>query len=118
MNILRYNPNNTGLARWLGPELSAPLMAWLWDRADTVTVQMVVKYYDERRLDYNTAGTTLDRLAGIGLLIKTKRHNTRYYTPRYTREQWEAAQIAAVVASFENMVTVGDDGWGHGGWEA
>jgi predicted transcriptional regulator len=116
MNILRYNPNNSGLARWLGPELSAPLMAWLWERATTVTVQAVVKYY-EPRLNYNTAGTTLDRLARLGLLSRTKRHNTRYYTPRYTKEQWEAAQIAAIVASFEAAVAVGDDGWGHGGWE-
>lgn len=117
MNILRYNPNNSGLARWLGAELSAPLMAWLWKRADTVTVRTVVKFYDARRLNYNTAATTMDRLVRLGLLSVKKRGVIRYYTPRYTREQWEATQIAAVVASFEETVMAGDDGWGVGAWE-
>lgn len=116
MIILRYNPNRTGLARWLGAELSAPLMDWLWEQSPRdFTARYVYKYFP-RRLGYTTVKTTMDRLVKYGLLSVRMHRHTCYFTPRYSREQWEAAQIAAIVASFEETV-VSDEAWGHGGWE-
>jgi len=116
MKIFRYDPNQSGLARWLGAPLSAPLMAWLWEQQCTMSVGRVTREYPDR-LNYNTCATTLDRLVGYGLLSVRKRNNVRYYTPKCTRDEWEAAQYKAIKASIEAVIVASDDGWGHGGWE-
>ena len=45
MKIFRYDPNQSGLARWLGAELSAPLMDWLWEQQCTMSVGRVIREY-------------------------------------------------------------------------
>jgi predicted transcriptional regulator len=54
----------------------------------------------ERPLAYTTVMTTLDRLFKKGLLERRKAHRAFYYSPRFTRGQWEQKRAGDLVAGF------------------
>lgn len=53
-----------------------------------------------RPLAYNTVMTTLDRLFKKGLLTRTKRDRAYFYSPSFSKLEWQQRQAEHLVADF------------------
>lgn len=121
MKLFTFDPNKHGLARWLGDGIQCIVMDRVWEENRPVTVRAVCRTLPPR-WTYNTVATTMQRLADSGLLRVTKQkhgYHLREFAPAMSRQDWEQRQVNAIIdsLSLHDAVAVGDDGWGHGGWE-
>ena len=102
--VLRFDPSKEGAERWLGP-LEAAIMEVVWSAGRPVTVKAVwrlLKLDYHPKIAYTTAMTTMTRLAEKRLLERTRKGMAYVYTAVETREQFEARQRAAILASLED----------------
>jgi predicted transcriptional regulator len=79
----------------LGP-LENTLMGILWSKGDSSVRDVADKL--DRPLAYTTVMTTLDRLFKKGLLTRRKSARAFYYSPRWSRREWEQKQAGDLVA--------------------
>jgi predicted transcriptional regulator len=100
--IYKLDPRQTGLRRWLG-SLEEPIMLQVWAADFPRTVKRV--WTDLKRegatQQYTTVMTTMSRLWEKGMLDRRRSGLAYVYTPRETREQFEARQIAAAQECLE-----------------
>ena len=78
--------------------LEQSVMRMLWDRG-AGSVRDVAGWL-EQPLAYNTVMTTLDRLFKKGLLDRTKRDRSYFYSPRFSLPEWKRKQAEDMVARF------------------
>ena len=78
--------------------LERTVLAILWDRGES-NVHDVVQQLS-RPLAYTTVMTTLDRLYKKGLLERRKSDRAFFYSPRFTREEWERKRAGEFMAGF------------------
>jgi predicted transcriptional regulator len=78
-------------ARSFGP-LEWRVLVVLWDRDDAASVRDLQPVFPETA--YTTLMTTLDRLHRKGMLDRSKAGRAFFYRPRFTRPQFESAQVA------------------------
>jgi predicted transcriptional regulator len=81
----------------LGP-LEISVMEALWRRGES-NVREVADTL-ERPLAYTTVMTTLDRLYKKGELERRKEQRAFYYSPRFSRAEWEQRRAGDLVAGF------------------
>lgn len=104
--IMRFDPSQAGLRRWFGP-LETAIMDIVWDPAGPqgYTVRQVYRQIVQtRQIAYTTVMTTMGRLAEKGVLDRIA-HPTPghayFYTPVQTRQQFEDAQLDAVLTAVD-----------------
>jgi predicted transcriptional regulator len=78
--------------------LELELMEILWSRGES-SVRDVVPLLS-RPLAYTTVMTTLDRLFKKGLLDRHKSDRAFFYSPSYSRQEWERRRAGNLVAGF------------------
>jgi predicted transcriptional regulator len=93
--IARGANQSQGLA--LGT-LELELMEILWLRGES-SVRDVVPHLS-RPLAYTTVMTTLDRLFKKGLLDRHKSDRAFFYSPSFSRQEWERRRAGNLVAGF------------------
>jgi predicted transcriptional regulator len=81
----------------LGP-LEVSVMEILWSHGDS-NVHDVTQRLD-RPLAYTTVMTTLDRLYKKGLLQRRKSDRAFFYSPRWSRAEWEQKRAGEFVEGF------------------
>jgi predicted transcriptional regulator len=81
----------------LGP-LEVSVMEILWSHGDS-NVHDVTQRLD-RPLAYTTVMTTLDRLYKKGLLQRRKADRAFFYSPRWSRAEWEQRRAGEFVKGF------------------
>jgi predicted transcriptional regulator len=81
----------------LGP-LEVSVMEILWSHGDS-TVHDVTQRLG-RPLAYTTVMTTLDRLYKKGLLGRRKADRAFFYSPRWSRAEWEQKRAGEFVEGF------------------
>jgi len=81
----------------LGP-LEIAVMELLWADGESSVHDVVRKL--GRPLAYTTVMTTLDRLFKKGLLDRRKSERAFFYSPRFSRDQWEHRRAGEFVAGF------------------
>ncbi|MGH9743438.1 MAG: BlaI/MecI/CopY family transcriptional regulator [Candidatus Acidiferrum sp.] len=91
----RSGDSRLGLA--LG-SLEFELMEILWARGESNVRDVVPKL--SRPLAYTTVMTTLDRLFKKGLLDRRKADRAFFYSPGFSRQEWERKRAANLVAGF------------------
>ena len=86
-----------------GP-LERRVLEGLWDRQEPASVRDVHPAFPE--IAYTTLMTTMDRLHRKGVLDRVKRGRAFFYTPRFTRAQFESGRVAdALKAAFAGEAT-------------
>ncbi len=83
--------------RSLGP-LEVTVMELLWAHGESSVHDVVHRL--KRPLAYTTVMTTLDRLFKKGLLARRKAERAFYYSPRFSRSEWEQKRAGEWVAGF------------------
>ena len=78
--------------------LEITVMEILWARGES-NVHDVTRRLD-RPLAYTTVMTTLDRLFKKGLLERRKSERAFFYSPRWSRREWEHRRAGDFVAGF------------------
>jgi predicted transcriptional regulator len=78
--------------------LELELMEILWSRGES-SVRDVVPLLS-RPLAYTTVMTTLDRLFKKGLLDRHKSDRAFFYSPSFSRQEWERRRAGNLVAGF------------------
>jgi predicted transcriptional regulator len=78
--------------------LEFELMKILWSHGESCVRDVVPKL--NRRLAYTTVMTTLDRLFKKGLLDRHKSDRTFFYSPLFSRQEWERRRAGNLVADF------------------
>jgi len=81
----------------LGP-LEIAVMDILWRRGEGNVHDVAQRL--ERPLAYTTVMTTLDRLFKKGLLDRRKEERAFFYSPHWTRQEWERKRAGELVAGF------------------
>jgi predicted transcriptional regulator len=76
--------------------LELTVMEVLWDRGES-NVRDVAGRLD-RPLAYTTVMTTLDRLFKKGLLDRRKEERAFFYSPKYSRGEWDAMRAGEVIS--------------------
>lgn len=102
--ICTFRPEASGLERFMGP-LEAAIMESVWAaRGIPVSVKATwknIRTEYRESIAYTTVMTTMGRLRDKGFLERVKKSFAYHYTPRETRAQFEARQIAAILDSLE-----------------
>jgi predicted transcriptional regulator len=78
--------------------LELELMEILWSRGESSVRDVVPEL--SRPLAYTTVMTTLDRLFKKGLLDRHKSDRAFFYSPRFSRQEWERQRAGNLVAGF------------------
>lgn len=78
--------------------LELELMGILWSDGESSVRDAVSKL--SRPLAYTTVMTTLDRLFKKGLLDRHKSDRAFFYSPRFSRQEWERRRAGNLVAGF------------------
>lgn len=78
--------------------LEFELMKILWTHGESSVRDVVPKL--SRSLAYTTVMTTLDRLFKKGLLDRHKSDRAFFYSPSFTRQEWERRRAGNLVAGF------------------
>lgn len=78
--------------------LEFELMEILWSDGESSVRDVVPKL--SRPLAYTTVMTTLDRLFKKGLLDRHKSERAFFYSPRFSRQEWERRRAGNLVAGF------------------
>jgi len=78
--------------------LELELMEVLWSCGESSVRDAVSKL--SRPLAYTTVMTTLDRLFKKGLLDRRKSDRAFYYSPNFSRQEWERKRAGSLVAGF------------------
>src|SRR5579863_2932753 len=78
--------------------LEFELMEVLWSRGESSVRDVVPKL--SRPLAYTTVMTTLDRLFKKSLLDRRKSDRAFFYSPRFSRQEWERRRAGNLVAGF------------------
>jgi predicted transcriptional regulator len=81
----------------LGP-LEVSVMEILWSHGDSNVHDVTQKL--DRPLAYTTVMTTLDRLYKKGLLQRRKADRAFFYSPRWSRAEWEQKRAGEFVEGF------------------
>jgi len=81
----------------LGP-LEVSVMEILWSHGDSNVHDVTQKL--DRPLAYTTVMTTLDRLYKKGLLQRRKAERAFFYSPRWSRAEWEQKRAGEFVKGF------------------
>jgi len=81
----------------LGP-LEVSVMEILWSHGDSNVHDVTQKL--GRPLAYTTVMTTLDRLYKKGLLQRRKADRAFFYSPRWSRAEWEQKRAGEFVEGF------------------
>jgi predicted transcriptional regulator len=81
----------------LGP-LEVSVMEILWSHGDSNVHDVTQKL--GRPLAYTTVMTTLDRLYKKGLLQRRKAERAFFYSPRWSRAEWEQKRAGEFVKGF------------------
>lgn len=89
--------NRAAASQPLGP-LEVTVMEILWTHGENNVRDVVERL--ERPLAYTTVMTTLDRLYKKGLLARRKAERAFFYSPIFTREEWEHKRTGDFVAGF------------------
>jgi predicted transcriptional regulator len=76
--------------------LELTVMQVLWDRGES-NVRDVAGRLD-RPLAYTTVMTTLDRLFKKGLLARRKEERAFFYSPKYSRSEWEQKRAGELIS--------------------
>ncbi len=92
-----FSESHTSSPLVLGP-LEITVLEILWDRGESNVHDVVEKL--GRPLAYTTVMTTLDRLFKKGLLERRKAERAFFYTPRFTRRDYEHKRTGEFVAGF------------------
>ena len=74
------------------------VMEILWERGESNVREVVGRL--GRSLAYTTVMTTLDRLFKKGLLQRHKSDRAFFYSPRFSRQDWERQIATEFVAGF------------------
>jgi predicted transcriptional regulator len=77
--------------------LETKVMDILWSRGETSVRDAVTLL--PRPLAYTTVMTTLDRLFKKGLLDRSKEDRAFFYTPRFSRTEWEAKRAGDLLTN-------------------
>jgi predicted transcriptional regulator len=77
--------------------LETEVMDILWSRGQTCVRDAVTLL--KRPLAYTTVMTTLDRLFKKGLLDRFKEDRAFFYTPRFSRTEWEAKRAGDLLTN-------------------
>jgi|SRR5580704_5236047 predicted transcriptional regulator len=88
---------NQGQSFALGT-LEFELMEVLWSRGESNVRDVIPKL--SRPLAYTTVMTTLDRLFKKGLLDRRKSDRAFFYSPSFSRQEWERRRAGNLVAGF------------------
>lgn len=88
---------NSGQSSALGA-LEFELMGILWADGESSVRDVVPKL--SRPLAYTTVMTTLDRLFKKGLLDRHKSDRAFFYSPSFSRQEWERRRAGNLVAGF------------------
>jgi predicted transcriptional regulator len=80
--------------------LETNVMEILWSRGQTSVRDAVTLL--PRPLAYTTVMTTLDRLFKKGLLDRFKEDRAFFYTPRFSRTEWEAKRAGDLLTNMFN----------------
>jgi predicted transcriptional regulator len=78
--------------------LEFELMEILWSHGEANVRDVVPKL--SRPLAYTTVMTTLDRLFKKGLLDRHKSDRAFFYSPSFSRQEWERRRAGSLVAGF------------------
>jgi predicted transcriptional regulator len=78
--------------------LEIAVLEILWVLGESNVHQVVNKL--KRPLAYTTVMTTLDRLFKKGLLNRRKEDRAFFYSPRWSRQEWEHKRAGELVAGF------------------
>jgi predicted transcriptional regulator len=78
--------------------LELELMEILWSRGESNVRDVIPKL--GRPLAYTTVMTTLDRLFKKGLLDRRKSDRAFFYSPSFSRQEWERRRAGSLVAGF------------------
>src|SRR6266404_2289597 len=98
IGFLKYRiPDLPNASSPLGP-LEMTVMEILWSRGESNVRDVIQKL--ERPLAYTTVMTTLDRLFKKGLLARRKSERAFFYSPRFSRREWEHKRAGDFVAGF------------------
>ncbi|HWC99498.1 MAG TPA: BlaI/MecI/CopY family transcriptional regulator [Candidatus Sulfopaludibacter sp.] len=81
----------------LGP-LEVSVMEILWSQGDSNVHDVIPQL--SRPLAYTTVMTTLDRLFKKGLLLRRKADRAFFYSPRWSRAEWEQKRAGEFVEGF------------------
>ncbi len=81
----------------LGP-LEIEIMELLWERGESNVNDVMPKL--AKPLAYTTVMTTLDRLYKKGLLVRRKSGRAFFYSPRYSRCEWDRKRAGTFIADF------------------
>src|SRR5579862_2840219 len=73
-------------------------MEVVWQHGESSVREVVDRL--ENRLAYTTVMTTLDRLFKKGLLDRHKSDRAFFYSPRFSRQEWERQRAGNLVAGF------------------
>jgi predicted transcriptional regulator len=89
-----FSPRKTGDASPLG-QLESALMEVVWSRSEPVSVSEVhAALPAERPVAYTTVKTTLERLAGKGILLRAREGKAYLYQAAVSREELERRIVA------------------------
>jgi predicted transcriptional regulator len=78
--------------------LELTVLEILWNRGESNVHDVVQKL--DRPLAYTTVMTTLDRLFKKGLLDRRKSERAFFYSPRWSRREWDHKRAGDFVAGF------------------
>ena len=94
---MRIFKNRAAAPQPLGP-LEVTVMEILWAHGENNVRDVVDRL--GRPLAYTTVMTTLDRLYKKGLLARRKSERAFYYSPTWSRPEWEQKRTGDFVAGF------------------
>lgn len=91
-----FKPAKKGLGKVLG-HLEAAIMDIIWKKGRVSVREVYDTLRLERRLAYTTVMTIMNRLADKGFLEKEKEGVAYFYTPVYTREEFNKSVVRQVI---------------------
>lgn len=87
MKIHNFKYYERGLNRFFGP-LEAKILDVLWARSEMSIKDVQLQLEQDKRINFNTVMTVMNRLVDKGLLTKRTVGRTSLYRPVYTKEHF------------------------------
>ena len=101
MNILRFDPAQSGARCWLGPA-EAAIMATIWEADTPLTIRRVWRtLWDDYERAYTSVATTVNRLVAKGLLTRRRSGLAFVFTATLTEQEFIDTQRGYVLAALE-----------------
>jgi predicted transcriptional regulator len=86
--------------------LERTVMAILWDHGEGNVRDVAARL--DRPLAYTTVMTTLDRLFKKGLLARRKEERAFFYSPKYSRAEWDQKRAGDLISGLFAGARSGD----------